>query len=149
MGKCIETIPSRHQETLPIWPWLLQCIQCCQESKSVITATQCMEHSRSFAFYFLYSQAKPCPAAGRFLQNPQSPSRAPCTRRGTHSLRGLAPRCPALAPVSSPSAHQSSHPSHSLPPPCESYGGSTARAPHADCVPKYPEPCEKTACYFT
>lgn len=42
LGKCIETIPGRHQETLPIWPWLLQCIRRCQESKSVITATRCM-----------------------------------------------------------------------------------------------------------
>lgn len=64
LGKYIETAPGRHQEALPIWPWLLQCIQCCQESKSVITATQCMKHPRSFAFYFLCSQSKAPPAAG-------------------------------------------------------------------------------------
>lgn len=64
LGKCIETAPGRHQEALPIWPWLLQCIQCCQESKSVITATQCMKHPRSFAFYFLYSHSTASPAAG-------------------------------------------------------------------------------------
>lgn len=104
LGKCIETIPGRHQETLPIWPWLFQCIQCCQESKSIITASRCMKHPRSFAFYFPYSQTKACPAAGRFLQSPQSLSHVLCTLQGTQSLGGQAPRCPALAPASSPSA---------------------------------------------
>lgn len=68
LGKCIETAPGRHQEALPIWPWLLQCIQCCQESKSVITVTQCMKHPHSFAFYFLYSLSEVSPAAGCSLR---------------------------------------------------------------------------------
>ena len=104
MGKCIEIIPGRHHETLLIWPWLLQCIQCCQESKSVITATRCMKHPSSFTFYFLYSQTKACSAAGCFLQSSQSPSHTLCTQQSTQSLGGPGPRCPALAPASLPSA---------------------------------------------
>lgn len=83
-GKCIETAPSRHQEALPIWPWLLQCIQCCQESKSVITATQCMKHPRSFAFYFLYSHSTASPAAGCSFRA----HKARATRRVRDGARG-------------------------------------------------------------
>lgn len=122
LEKCIETVPGRHQEALPIWPWLLQCIQCCQESKSVITATQCMKHPRSFAFYFLYSQSKASPAAGCSLRA----HKAWATRRVRDGApRASGSRCwdvPLWLQPPCPARGWSSHPSTASPLPAKATG---------------------------
>lgn len=149
LGKCTGTIPGRHQKTQPIWPWLLQCIQCCQESRSVITATQCMKHSLSFTFYFLHLQTKACPASFSLPPEPTKPQQCIGYMTGHPEPWEPSAKTPCFGsclfaqcsanPCIPPTAH---------PVLCESYGDSAELAPHRNYAPENAALCENTDGYF-
>lgn len=99
-----------------------------------------------FLFSVFTNQSLPC--SWTIPPEPMKPQPHAGHTRGTQSLWDPAPRCPAAAAASLPSARPVLTAPTASPVPGESCGDSAELAAHSDRVPQNPAPCEKTVCYF-